>query len=663
MQLTQIDVGNFRLLRKVSISLEKDTTVIVGRNNCGKTSLTEVLKRLLSEKSAHFRLEDFSFAAHEEFWNAFLAYSNGDDEPAVRGIIPTIDIRLTFSYGKSEQLGQLSEAVIDLDPDCTDAIIMIRYALREGGLKELFADIESVDPASRPVFFKTLKERISDVFATSLHAVDPSNPTNTKPLDLKFLSVLCASGFISAQRGLDDVSHKDRAVIGKVLETLFTTAKSNKSDVKDHATAGELETAVKDIQDKIGTDFNEKLNALLPALKLFGYPGLTGPNLRTETMLDVDKLLTNHTKVLYTGQNGIHLPEAYNGLGVRNLILILLQLREFFKYYAAKEPQPAVHLVFIEEPEVHLHPQMQEVFIRKLTEISAAFTEELGTNWPVQFIVTTHSSHVANEARFEAIRYFLSNGGAPASNTVVKDLRKGLGGTSPDDKDFLHQYLTLTRCDLFFAEKAILIEGTSERLLLPRIIRTLDASLPEDKKLGSQYISTIEVGGAYAHLFFDLLSFLDLPALIITDIDTIKLATRKKCLVFEGEGSSNACINKWFDPDKLSGNQLVEIAEAKKVADKRRIAYQVPENEKGPCGSSFEQAFILANAGLFALSGTTAAELEQNADDIAKEQKKSEFALKYATTKDVWNIPRYIKDGLTWLAGTSTSPATAQAQL
>ncbi|WBT37796.1 ATP-dependent nuclease [Hyphomicrobium sp. DMF-1] len=659
MQLTQIDVGNFRLLREVSISLEKDTTVIVGRNNSGKTSLTEVLKRLLVEKSASFRLEDFSFVAHEEFWNAYLALSKGETEPAVRELVPYIQIKLAFSYTQNENLGQLSEAVIDLDPNCTTAIIMIRYALRDGALKDLYTDITSTDPATKPSFFKALKERIPDLFTTSLHAVDPSNPTNTKPLDLKFLSILCASGFISAQRGLDDVSHKDRVVIGRVLENLFNTAKSNKHDVKDHATAGQLEAAVKDIQDKIGSDFNDKLNALLPALKIFGYPGLTGSNLRTETTLDVEKLLSNHTKVLYTGQNGVHLPEAYNGLGVRNLILILLQLREFFKQYAAAEPQPAVHLIFIEEPEVHLHPQMQEVFIRKLADIAAAFTKELGIAWPVQFIVTTHSSHVANEARFEAIRYFLSNGAPEAPKTVVRDLRKGLGGSHPDDREFLHQYLTLTRCDLFFAEKAILIEGTSERLLLPRIIRKLDTTQPEGKKLGSQYISTIEVGGAYAHLFFDLLSFLDLQTLVVTDIDTIKLATRKKCLVCEGEGSSNACINKWYDPQKLSGEQLVAVPDAKKVVSKRRIAYQIPEKEKGPCGSSFEQAFILANPTIFKLSGKTSQDLEQEADDLAREQKKSEFALKYATTKDDWAIPKYIKDGLMWLAeDPSSAPAS-----
>ena len=178
------------------------------------------------------------------------------------------------------------------------------------------------------------------------------------------------------------------------------------------------------------------------------------PKLLTETTLDVAKLLTNHTKVRYTGSNGIHLPEAYNGLGTRNIILILL-LREFFKLFLAMEPRPSVHLVFIEEPEV-LHPQMQEVFIRKIADIASAFNQETGESWPVQFVVSTHSSHVANEAHFETIRYFLASANKNGTiSTKVKDLRNGLAEKPEPDRTFLHQYMTLTRCDLFFADKAV----------------------------------------------------------------------------------------------------------------------------------------------------------------------------------------------------------------
>ena len=197
-----------------------------------------------------------------------------------------------------------------------------------------------------------------------------------------------------------------------MLEALFKSAKSEAADAKDQEVAKQLESAVQGIQTSIDTGFNVQLQELLPAFNLFGYPGFADPSLCTETILDVERLLTNHTKVHYVGVNGVNLPEAYNGLGARNLIFILLKLLEFYKEFLNQKTVPGVHLVFIEEPEVHLHPQMQEVFIAQLSRIAYAFAKTIGNGrtWPVQFVVTTHSSHMANRAEFAAMRYFLVQG-------------------------------------------------------------------------------------------------------------------------------------------------------------------------------------------------------------------------------------------------------------
>ena len=592
----------------------------------------------------------------------------------MRKALPTIEIQLTFGYEAGEALGTLSEFVIDLDPACTEALVVARYALRDGKVAELFADLPALDEKAtseqieltNAALFKALRDRVPVLFSIGFAAVDPNDATNEKIVEASTLRTLCASGFISAQRGLDDVSQKDRVVIGKVLENLFATAKTNASDAEDHGTAEELEQAVKDIQDKIGVDFNSKLDALLPALSVFGYPRLLDQELRTETTLDVARLLTNHTRVRYTGANGVHLPEGYNGLGTRNIILILLQLREFFKRYAAMEPRPGIHVVFIEEPEVHLHPQMQEVFIRKLGEIATVFGNELGTPWPVQFVVSTHSSHVANEAHFETIRYFLAAPDAVdgTMKTEVKDLRRGLSGKGEPDRTFLHQYMTLTRCDLFFADKAVLIEGTTERLLLPRIIKMLDNDKPQAQKLGSQYLSVIEVGGAYAHIFFDLLAFLELPTLVITDIDTFKANGKgqyESCQVRLGERTSNACIKAWFENDVTPTELLAANAGAKTVG-KRRIAFQQPEVQGGPCGRSFEDAFMLANPALFHFAGPGDEEREAQAWEDAKRVKKSEFALKHALSTDTWQIPGYFVEGLAWLAENNLAPTVVMPE-
>jgi predicted ATP-dependent endonuclease of OLD family len=516
--IKKIGIQNFRLLESVSLFFEDRTTVIVGRNNSGKTSLTELIRRLLSDSSPSFRLEDFSLSVYERFWNAFVGRMQGLEEDEVRSVLPFIEVRLTVEYDReAPTLGPLNDFVIDLNQDCTEALIVARYQLKDGEIDTFFADIDYdsnlPEVPQKAVFFRAIRERLPKHYVAILSAEDPNDPTNRKNLDFTNLRTLVNSGFINAQRGLDDVTHKDMDVLGRILVALFNNAASESADDKDREVVQRLESTVKSIQESIDTDFKGQLDELLPTFSLFGYPGLSDPRLCTETTLDVERLLTSHTKLYYSGVNGINLPETYNGLGARNLIFILLKILEFFKSFRSKEVAPGVHFVFIEEPEVHLHPQMQEVFIRKLGEIADVFAREFnnGIPWPVQFVVTTHSTHIANEAPFKSMRYFLAtpkNGSDVVFMTQVRDLRLGLGGTAKEDQEFLHKYMTLTRCDLLFADKAVLIEGMTERLLLPRMIKLVDESLSANCRLSSQYVSVVEVGGAYAHRFFRLLDFL-----------------------------------------------------------------------------------------------------------------------------------------------------------
>jgi predicted ATP-dependent endonuclease of OLD family len=675
MRIEKVKVEGFRLLQDVEIMLESNSTVIVGRNNSGKTSLTDIFDRFTGETGVRFRLEDFSAASRSKFFDAKTLREKEASPEEILAALPKIVLTLTFAYDRAApNLGPLAPFVIDLDVASTKAIVRVEYGPTLATLHTLL-DIPSAAEGVKPNthFLRSLRETLPKAYSIHVCAIDPTDDTNRRDFEgTAALAALVQCNFVRAQRTLDHAKHGDTDVIGKLLSTLFKTATTPTAAAADQELAAKLKASVEGIERNVQEDFDEMLKKLLPAMEVLGFPSLNDTELRPETSLNVEALLSDHTKVVYTGADGVHLPEGYNGLGTRNLIYMLLQLESFHKSYRAKATRPVTHLIFIEEPEAHLHPQMQEVFINQLNaaigKLSASYPDEPG--WKVQFIITTHSPHVANAASFDAVRYFLNESTEKPStrHTKVKDFKKGMTTIPPEDQDFLHQYMTLTKCDLYFADKAIMVEGTTERLLMPRLCELVDKTLDEKHRLARQYVTCVEVGGAYAHLFYPLLDFLELKTLVITDIDSIKLVEKEnkqgkkikaweKCPVAEGERTSNAAIKEWFHPknEKDKDNWQITPAElatktpAEKQSGYRRIAYQIAEAaDSNVCARSYEDALVLANPDRFEWPKEQDEATE--AWEIAQGLAKADTALRFAIREKDWTVPRYIREGLAWLS-------------
>lgn len=156
-----------------------------------------------------------------------------------------------------------------------------------------------------------------------------------------------------------------------------------------------------------------------------------------------------------------------SGLGYANLLFLSTVLLELS---VVRESE--LTILLIEEPEAHLHPQLQGVLLDFLRSAAKGeFDDATGVSirGRLQVIATTHSPSIASAVGVNDIVVVKSDN---ESGTHALDLRSvdfGTGKTRDNSIRKINQYLDATRSELLFARQVILVEGISEAVLLPAI--------------------------------------------------------------------------------------------------------------------------------------------------------------------------------------------------
>ena len=686
MRVESAHIKGYRLFEDESISFDDSTTIIVGRNNSGKTSFVELFYKFFgSGKPAKFSVDDFSRNQRKSLQEAANTWQQSQESTAEElrdGLasleneaidkLPEITLEIEFSYDDNESATPLADLILDLDPERHDALLSCRYYVKKP--QEFLRDFSE---SHYDDILEFARRRMGH-FTCEYTAIDKEDRSNRRSLQLSDVYKALSCDFIYAQTLFDDTALDKGHGLSKGFEQYYNKLTSNEE------TLDQLEDAIKNISEQLDGEYATLFKSVFDDLNTFGVNGMSAlQTVAGRSSFKPETLMKDSTKVFYRDEAGQYLPEAHNGLGFTKLIFIVLQFVSFLKAHEEKTPIPGTSLILIEEPEAHLHPQMQSVFIRSV----AKYIES--KKWDAQLVITTHSSHIIAESGFKGIRYFKAGSqaklsGTPACNEggaslQIKDLttfRNELKDNNEGDTvRFLEQYMELRRCDMFFADKIILIEGTTERLLLPKMIEKVDSLMGNtNSPLAHSYISLIEVGGAYASKFRELLQFLEVPTLIITDIDSVNPNNdNKKCKTSTpGAVTSNTTLKRWL-PECTTITDLLskDTLETQRECGLIRVCYQIPQEDGTAVGRSFEESFILANSDELAKQAPnlanaskfrrdkkhyhTAAAIRSNAYTIAgKITNKSDFAFDILLL-DNWKTPKYIEEGLKWLAQASQS--------
>lgn len=674
MKIERINIRNFRMLKDLDVDLEDVLSLVIGKNNSGKTSFLAILEKFLCGNKPEFTLDDFNIDAQAQI----CACEGSSFTPENYNEI-SLSLKLYVSYSDADNIGDASELLLDLDSSKQMFVVLFEYVLEYEKYAKLLADCAEYKSKIRREFSYYVNKNINRYFKVRISALEYGNESNSKIISDEVIKSLISMQTIGARR---DVANDQ----GRGTSLSPLAYKYYDANVTSELDFPKLHKQLINTDDNLSKEYKTLFSPVIKEIKEMSY-NPSEAEISIISSLSEKKIFQDNTTVKYKHGTTL-LPEDYNGLGYLNLFEIIFKIRIKLDQLAKKkndDEKPApINLLFIEEPEAHTHPQMQYVFITNIKKLLERHSVKSGKPFALQTIINTHSSHIVSQCDFNDIKYFHRESSISIKSRSLKTLySKMVTATVEPEKTnqellfkFVKQYVTLNRAELFFADKTILIEGDTERILLSAMMKKLDYKNRRKRDyvpLLSQNISVVEVG-AYAQVFSMFLGFLGIKTLIITDLDCAKgTGHPKKCRYSESETTTNSSIKYFIKKDKpqeltkLGADQMTfNFVEPSWVSDSSgllRMAFQ--KEEKGYQARSFEDAFLsinlqyivdnkdsfsgLKNREKITSTTTDYYDLAENCIDS-----KTSFALDILMYSGddyaKWNIPLYIKEGLEWLA-------------
>jgi predicted ATP-dependent endonuclease of OLD family len=440
--ISNVHIENFRNFSTVDVPL-KPFTIIVGKNDTGKSNLVDAINILLYNSKGNYYAKslskyDFNSQCVNEFESKMKVIYEGikDDfnaENYVAELVknaPIVIIRMQFEDAKTPYEQSLLRDWLNGDEKLQFFEIEYKYYLKDNKrLSKLICDLEKEG---------LLEDRHAD-FHLFLECYDHylKSTNNNKSIDYTKIKNFVANT-IDAER--DSFSSGDTANATRVVANIIDSS----LNLKDKA---ELTKRYEEFFD--GIKSLESFRSI--------YSDIISQNQSIEDFINDIRLVPNAKKYKDIIEN-ITLSYGNDmlfqrGLGTRNLIF-LLTLYSYFLSDTFKR----FNLVCIEEPESHLD-------INNLKIAIEFFQKAQGKNALTQLVISTHSNQIMNKLELTNVILLLDN-------TSVIDL----GNVDPELVYYLAKRENFDTLNMFYASKLIMVEGATEEIYINSLLQR-DTSL------------------------------------------------------------------------------------------------------------------------------------------------------------------------------------------
>ncbi|OCG11857.1 AAA family ATPase [Gilliamella apicola] len=528
--------------KKISHSREKNstkqslispsTTLIIGKNNAGKTTITNALIFITDKQKKWPKSSDFNVYYLKNLIKTYkIAYENKEKSDVIQ--LPKLEFIVKVNYSAEDLTTNISGISINSNDSSEESIEKkVTYEPKEAvsfneGIKAIFEETEKSDGDASSKDHLLL-EKLCDLLDNCEYKITYINVKDGN--ESNPLHDLISIKTISANR------HLNENVLSKVFQRIVSSQFEdiNSEDLfKD-----DIETINKTITDKVQTK-NESVSRILKKIEQNNHVDM-------KLKGNVSKKTILKSFIKYNFKEGDDfIPEDQFGLGYVNLLNIIGEIIYYIDTYEENCHQSRINLLIIEEPEIFMHPQMQEFFISRIDNAIhealevAKLSSKSKNSLHCQIILTTHSSHIVNSKvqsckSFNNINYLTikdkytvaiplddNNILEENSKTETEKKKKKKKKKKKNDLLFLIKHIKYKVSELFFSDAVIFVEGVTEEALLPYY-------LEQNNILNNYHISIFKIDGSHSKVYLPLIERLNIPCLIITDLDIERYSCEKK---------------------------------------------------------------------------------------------------------------------------------------